>query len=175
MVEANDSARSPAQDEESAPLFDAVLAPHRSLSPRGFLILMSAVGLFAFAAGLGFFLAGAWPVVGFLGLDVLLVYVAFRINYRHGRIYENVTLTRRALTVERTNYWGETQTWRFQPYWLKVSMDDPPSHDSQLSLVSHGKRLIIGAFLTPDERLEVARALSAALAESRSAVHPAPP
>jgi uncharacterized membrane protein len=54
-------------------------------------------------------------------------------------------------------------------------MDDPPSHDSQLSLVSHGKRLIIGAFLTPDERLEVARALSAALAESRSAVHPAPP
>jgi uncharacterized membrane protein len=175
MVEANDSAQSPTQGEDAPPLFDAMLAPHRSLSPRGFLILMSAVCLFAFAAGLGFFLAGAWPVVGFLGLDVLLVYAAFRISYRHGRMYETVTLTRCALTIERINYWGETQTWRFQPYWLKVSMDDPPQHDSQLSLVSNGKKLIIGAFLTPDERLEVARALSAALAESRSAVHPTPP
>jgi len=175
MIEANDSGRCRAQGEESPPLFDAVLAPHRSLSPRGFLILMSAVSLFAFAAGLGFFLAGAWPVVGFLGLDVLLVYAAFRINYRHGRMYENVILTRSALTVERVNYWGETQTWRFQPYWLKVSMDDPPRRDSQLSLISHGKKLIIGAFLTPAERLEVARALSAALTESRSAIHPAPP
>lgn len=158
--------------EGDPPLFDAVLAPHRSLGPRGFLILMSAVCLFAFAAGLGFYLAGAWPVVGFLGLDVLLVYAAFRANYRHGRMFENVTLTRDELTVARTNYWGETETWRFQPYWLRVSMDDPPRHDSQLSLASHGKTLVIGAFLTPDERLEVARALTAALSENRTANHP---
>lgn len=157
---------------DGPPLFDAVLAPHRSLGPRGFLILMSAVCLFAFAAGLGFYLAGAWPVVGFLGLDVLLVYVAFRANYRHGRMFENVTLTRDELTVARTNYWGETETWRFQPYWLQISMDDPPRHGSQLALVSHGKKLVIGAFLTPEERLEIARALEAALAESRAADYP---
>lgn len=157
---------------EDPPLFDAVLAPHRSLGPRGFLILMSGVCLFAFAAGLGFYLVGAWPVVGFLGLDVLLIYFAFRANYRHGRMFESVTLTREELTVARTNYWGETETWRLQPYWLRVSMDDPPRHDSQLSLVSHGKKLVIGAFLTPEERLEVARALEAALAKSRALEDP---
>jgi uncharacterized membrane protein len=172
MSETDGNTAKAARDGEAPLLFDAVLAPHRSLGPRGFLILMSAVCAFAFAAGLGFYLVGAWPVVGFLGLDVLLIYGAFRLNYRHGRMYESLTLTPRALTVARTNYWGETETWRFQPYWLRVSMDDPPRHDSQLSLTSHGKKLVIGAFLTPDERLEVARALRAALADCGTADHP---
>ena len=122
----------------------------------------------AFAAGLGFFLVGAWPIVGFLGLDVLLIYVAFRINYRHGRMSETLILRTSELLVERTNHWGETQTWRFQPYWLQVMMDDPPRTTSQLTLRSHGKQLVIGSFLTPQERLEVADALRTALLRSRA-------
>jgi len=106
---------------------------------------------------------GAWPVTGFFGLDVLLIYLAFRINYRRARMFETVSLTPDALTVERVNHRGRRQTWRFQPYWLRVSMDDPPQHDSALILSSHGRSLVIGAFLSPEERLDFARALRHAL------------
>ena len=96
-------------------LFDAVLSPHRSLSPRGFALLMAAICAFSFAAGLGFFLAGAWPVVGFLGVDVALVYFAFRVNYRRARMYETLRLTHDGLVVERIDHWGGKSTWRFRP------------------------------------------------------------
>jgi uncharacterized membrane protein len=73
--------------------FHAVLTPYRSLRPAGFLVLMVALGAVSFVAGILFLVAGAWPVLGFFGLDVLLVYVAFRLNYRSGRLYETVNLT----------------------------------------------------------------------------------
>ena len=56
--------------------------PYRSLSPRGFAVVMAALGILAFTIGLGFFLMGAWPVIGFLGLEILVVWVAFKLNYR---------------------------------------------------------------------------------------------
>ncbi len=121
--------------------FDARLRPHRSLSPRGFLLLMIAAGAVAFLAGLACFLVGAWPVTGFLGLEVALVYLAFKINYRHGRMYETLRLTRGELTVARVNHRGVRKTWRFQPAWLQVLIDDPPGHGSQLVLRSHGTSL----------------------------------
>lgn len=154
-------------------LFDAVLSPHRSLSPRGFVVLMAAVCAVSFAAGLGFFLAGAWPVVGFLGLDVALVYLAFRINYRRARMFETVRLTHDDLVVERVSPWGQRSTWRFQPYWLQVSIDEPPEHDSPLTLRSHGRSLSIGHFLTADERADLARTLRRALRRLRCV--PSPP
>ena len=149
------------------PLFNAVLHPHRSLSPEGFVVLMIAVSLVCFSAGAAFVVMGAWPVLGFFGLDVLLIYVAFRVNYRWGRMYETVILTEDNLTIERVTPDGRINRWRFQPYWLRVSMDDPPYHDSALTITSHGKALVIGAFLTPEERLEVADALREALATLR--------
>lgn len=147
-------------------VFDAVLTPHRSLSPRGFFVLMTAIGTVSFIAGLAFFLIGAWPVVGFLGLDVLLVYIAFRANFRHARMYETVTLTRDDLVVQRVSPRGDAQRWRFQPAWLQVLMDDPPAHDSRLTLRSHGRSLCVGDFLTAEERADFARALRRALAQA---------
>ena len=152
---------------DPAPIFAATLEPHRSLSPRGFVVLMSAIAAVAFGAGLVFALVGAWPVFGFLGLDVLLIYVAFKASYRSGRMHETLRLTENALTVERVGPGRRRQSWRFQPYWLRVEMDDPPEHESQLTLASHGRRLVVGAFLAPKERLELAQALSDALARLR--------
>jgi len=150
-------------------VFDAILTPHRSLSKRGFCVLMTAVCAVSFVAGLGFFLMGAWPVVGFMGLDVLLIYGAFKLNFRSARMYETVTLTRDDLTVRRISPRGDAQTWRFQPAWLQVRIDDPPAHDSQLTLRSHGRSLAIGSFLTAQERGELAKALDGALAKARGA------
>jgi uncharacterized membrane protein len=154
-------------------LFDAILTPHRSLSPRGFALLMFGICAVSFTAGLAFFLMGAWPIVGFFGLDVLLIYIAFKINFRAARLYETVTLTRDTLTVERVSPRGDAQRWQFQPAWLKVFMDDPPEHDSQLTLRSHGRDLRIGTFLTAEERLELAQALRGALSKACTPVSPA--
>jgi uncharacterized membrane protein len=73
--------------------------------------------------------------------------------------------------VQRVFPTGQTRRWVFQPYWVRVQMDDPPRPESRLTLSSHGRSLAIGSFLTPEERLDVARALSAALAASRRPVH----
>ena len=148
-------------------LFDAILTPYRSLSPRGFAILMGTAGLIGFAFGAGFIALGAWPIFGFCGLEWLLFYVFFRLNYRAARLQERIRMTAQAVTVERKDPRGRVQSWSFQPYWLRVELDDPPAHESQLARASHGRRLTIGTFLSPVERQELARALRAALAGAR--------
>jgi uncharacterized membrane protein len=153
----------PPSPHEGPLYFDAVLRPHRSLGPRGFLILMICVCTLSFVGGMYFMIIGAWPIFGFMGLDVLGVYIAFRASYRSGRLFEAVQLSQSALSVQRVHPSGRIQTWLFEPYWVQVHMDDPPEHGSRLTLRSHGKDLTIGSFLTPEERLDVAKAIREAL------------
>src|SRR6188472_1056541 len=87
-------------------LFSAVLTPHRSLSVSGFLVVMAAIGGLCFAAGVTFLILGAWPVFGFFGLDVLLVYLAFRANYRAGTAYEEVFVRPSQLHVRKVSHKG---------------------------------------------------------------------
>jgi uncharacterized membrane protein len=155
--------------------FQAVLHPHRSLSPTGFAIVMTGVAVAGLGVGTIFLMAGAWPVFGFCGLEIVLLYLLFRLNYRDGRRHETVRLTDAGLTVHRVAPSGTVKTWRFQPFWLRVSMDEPPRHHSQITLSSHGRSLVIGAFLTPPERLELARSIRAALEAWRQAPPPCAP
>ncbi len=162
----------PASEPVSGPLgepllFDAVLTPYRSLSPRGFAILMGIAGVIGFGFGASFIALGAWPIFGFCGAEWLLFYIFFRLNYRAARLQERIRMTHEVVTIERRDPRGRVQSWRFQPYWLRVEMDDPPEHESQLCLTSHGKRLTIGRFLSPPERHELAQALRAALASAK--------
>lgn len=151
------------------PQFSAVLTPHRSLGPRGFLVFMAAISAISFGTGLMFYLMGAWPVMGFMGLDVLLVYIAFRINFRALRVYETVDLTDEALTVTRVAPSGHSQSWRFNPYWVRLSLDERIGRTSELSLASHGQKLVFGSFLTDPEREDFAAALKDALHAARTA------
>lgn len=144
--------------------FDATLSPHRSLPPQGFLILMTAIAGCGFLIGFAFFLAGAWPVAGFCGLEILLVYLAFRLNYRDSRRREHLRLTRPGgLEISRVAPDGGRRADRIEPTWLRVEIDDPPEPDSQLRLTSHGRAIVIGSFLAAAERLELADALRRAL------------
>ena len=77
-------------------LFSARVTPHRSLNRTGFLVLMTFVGAVSFVAGIAFCMMGAWPVLGFFGLDLLVIYWAFRINYRRALAYEDALLEARA-------------------------------------------------------------------------------
>src|ERR1700688_4252112 len=97
MVPMSESPEPPASPASAHVFFDAVLMPHRSLSPAGFWLLMALVSAVSFASGMYFALHGAWPVFGYFGLDALLLYLAFRASYRAARRYETVKLTEEAL------------------------------------------------------------------------------
>ena len=157
--------RHPAYD---AARFSAVLMPHRSLGPKGFMVLMGAVCLVNFGTGLLFYMIGAWPVVGFMGLDVALLYAAFRLNFRALRLYETVDLQQDELTVTRVAPSGDSQVWSFNPYWVRLSLEQRIGRPTQLSLASHGNRLVFASFLTDPEREDFALALSAALSSAKS-------
>src|SRR5260370_30028846 len=96
-------------------LFSAVLTPHRSLGAAGFLVLMSLLSALSFAAGLVFYLIGAWPFVGFLGLAVLLVYLAVRANYRAATAYEAATMTPSELPARKVSHRGATAARKLDP------------------------------------------------------------
>ncbi|NJO23524.1 MAG: DUF2244 domain-containing protein [Sphingomonadales bacterium] len=150
--------------------FRAVLMPHRSLGPNGFLILMIALGAMSFATGIVFLVAGAWPVLGFFGLDVLLVYIAFKLNYRAGRLYETVDLTPAKFSWTRVHPSGRQEQFDCNPYWARVNLREWPDGRTVLSIVAQGKELAFGRFLTDDERRDLASALREALLAARGGV-----
>jgi uncharacterized membrane protein len=159
----------PDNDAHSEPkIFSAILTPHRSLGPTGFLILMGCLGGASFATGVVFILLGAWPVLGFLGLDVLLVYLAFRINYRAAGAYEQVTVTASELTVRKVTPLGRVREWSANPLWVRLQQDVHEEFGvERLFLISRGQRLAIAGFLGPTEKASFAKALSQALFEAK--------
>jgi uncharacterized membrane protein len=155
-------------------IFSAVITPHRSLGSTGFLLLMLLVGGVSFAAGTLFFVLGAWPVVGFFGLDVLLIYWAFRVNYRAADAYEQVTVTPSELKVRRVTHRGKISEWTLNPLWARLDRETNADFGiQQLFLVSRGNKLSIGSFLGAHEKESFADALTAALGEAkRGPTHP---
>jgi len=147
--------------------FHAVLTPHRSLGPAGFIILMVLVGGVSFVAGMVFLIVGAWPVMGFLGLDVLLIYAAFKLNYRSGRLYETVDLTPASFTLTRVHPSGRLEQFDVNPYWARVRLREWPDGRTALSVISQDKELTFGRFLLDDERRDLACALKEALLAAR--------
>ena len=151
------------------PMFSAVLRPYRSLSSRGFAILMGAIFACTTAIGLAFWLMGAWPVVGFCGLDLLLIQFAFRMNYRAARAAEEIELTRHRLSVRRISPSGIATETGFNPYWARLEVDRHPEIGvTRVSIASHGDRLDVARFLGPREREGFAMELGAALARARA-------
>lgn len=151
-------------------LFRAVLTPHRSLSAEGFRILMIILGGIGFSTGTLFMALGAWPVLAFFGLAVLIVYIAFQINYRAGRLYETLDLTPASLVLTRVHPSGRQERFDCNPYWARVNLREWPDGRTALSIVSRGTELAFGAFLTDDERRDLASALRDALLSARGGV-----
>jgi uncharacterized membrane protein len=148
-----------------------VLHPHRSLSPYGFLILMTTISVVSFILGMTFLMMGAWPVMGFFGLDVALIYGAFKWNYRSGRIYETIALSPGILKLTRVHPSGRREEYDFNPYWTRVRCTtDRPDGRTSLRIAAQGKEILFGQFLTDDERREVADALTGALVTARGSL-----
>jgi uncharacterized membrane protein len=152
-------------------LFSARLTPHRSLSRTGFLVLMAFISAVSFAAGVAFLLMGAWPVLGFFGLDMLVIYWAFRVNFRRAAATEEISVTPLELRVRRVSHRGHVAEWVLNPLWVQL---DQKVHAEfgieRLYLVSRGRRVSIGSFLGADEKASFAKALMAALQTAKRGI-----
>jgi uncharacterized membrane protein len=154
--------------QENLPLFSARLKPHRSLSPRNFRLLMAIFACASFLWSLPFFLLGAWPIVGFMGIDVAIFYLAFRANFRAARAYEDLEVTFFELMLAKVSARGQRAEWHFNPMFVRLEQDRHEEFGTQrLALVSRGKAVEFAAFLGPQAKSDLATHLSQALAEAR--------
>ena len=155
-------------DPPGGPLyFDAVLSPNRSLPSAGFTVLMATLIGVSFLCGILFFLIGAWPVPFFFGVDVLLVWLAFRISYRDGRQREIIRVARDRILVHRRHPSGAVRHYQMPTGWTRAAVAHPGEHSAQFSQIAHGRALVLGEFLSPPERETLAEAVESALSRAR--------
>ncbi|WGD52696.1 DUF2244 domain-containing protein [Bradyrhizobium sp. CB1650] len=154
--------------ESEVPIFSALLTPHRSLNRTGFLAVMLFLSVVSFATGIVFLMMGAWPVFGFFGLDVLVIWWAFKVNFRAARATEEIVVTPSELRVRRVSHRGDVAEWVFNPLWVRLDQDVDEEYGLEhLYLISRGRCLSIGGFLGPEEKTSFAKALVQALNAAR--------
>lgn len=145
--------------------WQAVLTPHRSLSRQAFILVMSFIAGANLALGTVFFAIGAWPVVGFLGLDVLAIWWAFRANFASAERAERIVVTADEVILERRSAKRPPEVLRFVRRWLRVHLEEDTEREliGDLILSSGGVDTVIGSFLPPEERKAFARQFRRAL------------
>jgi uncharacterized membrane protein len=153
---------------QAKPLFAATLTPHRSLSPRGKRVVIGLVAALALVPGIIFYLAGAWPVVGFMGLDVIAIWIALTVSMRGGKAYEVVTLWPGALELKKVDAKGAEDVLSFSPFNVRFVIDrDFNERVTGLWLREHERKITIGAFLSPDDKQSFSKAFGTALKKAR--------
>ena len=159
---------SQADDPAETVLFSRRLQPHRSLSQNQFRTLLACVGAASLVATMPFVIMGAWPVAGFMGLDVLLVYLAFKASFRSARAYEDVSITVLDLLLAKVSAKGRRAEWHFNPSWVRLERQEHVEFGVQrLELVTRGRRVEVASFLGPDAKERLAEDLGRALADAR--------
>lgn len=149
-------------------LFEAVITPHLSLRPMGAIVVVAALAMINLISASAFWLMGAWPVAGFLGLDVVAVGIAFALCHRNARRREEVVLTRAELLIRDVPARGPVRETRLNPYWARLRRQMIADEGVvALDITSHGQSLRIAADLSAPERAEFADALDRALRQAR--------
>lgn len=153
--------------------FEEYIFPQRSLGQTGFRILMGIIVTLSFFIGIMFYSMGAWPVSGFFGLDVLLIYWAFKIQYQQAKAVEIIRLSGDTLTISRIDHKGVREDHNFNSYWVNLYMSRPanvPVHVGETfpEARSHGKGTYFGTHLNQEMRKELLMSLSKALADCKN-------
>lgn len=149
--------------------FRAELVPHRSLSPKGFTIIMVLVAILSFVGGAVFFYIGAWPVIGFIGLDVALIYWAFQLSFRDSERREIVEVGDRDVTVTRMTPGRQDERLAFQRTWLRIELEEDSEREliGALRLKEGDRSCEVGSFLSPQDRKQFCKALEKAVINVR--------
>jgi len=140
-------------------VFSAELRPNSSATKRAIKWLAIAICAVMVPVALIFGLVGAWPVFGFMGLELVALVLLLHFNHRRSGVVERIAVTERQLHLERVNHWGRREAWSFPRHWARVQLIGADAPNSRLEVRSHGHAVPLGAFLTSDERREVADAL----------------
>ena len=148
--------------------FYRVIRPNQSLDDRTFFWVIGGFGLASFGLGIGFTILGAWPVFGFFGIDILLIFIAIRRNYRSGEKYETLHLSRTLLQVEQISSKGNRVATCFNPYWVIIEFHQGSRTRDSLCLRSHGEALEIASFLSADRKKELANQLHSEIKKLKS-------
>jgi uncharacterized membrane protein len=152
------------------PIFEATLTPYRSLSTRGSLWLVILIAAIWGVMSLSFLAMGAWPVLGFFGIDIALFGWLIWLNVRDARRKETVSVSRTLLEVKRFCPKGlRRELHRFNPFGTRLTVDRHEEFGvTKLSLIARGKpEITVGQFLNPDDKESFAKALNLALAKAR--------
>jgi uncharacterized membrane protein len=155
-------------DSANEPVFAAELFPYRSLGRKGFKVLLLLTGAVCGMYGMFFVATGAWPIGFFFGLDFLLLYGAFWLNYRSGRAREEISLSRTRLEVRKVAPSGRMTEYLFNPFWARFRV---ARHEeigiTDMKVTGEGRTTEVGSFLNPDDRETFASAFSGALTKIR--------
>ena len=151
--------------ETKAETLHITLYPHRSLSRFGLRLVLGAVVASNLVVASFFWSYRVWPVFGFMGFDVVLVFLAFWLNNRSADTREQILIEGDEVTLIRTSRRGESRR-RFNRRWMRVEleMDEARELVGRLYLISHGKRSEVASFLGAEEREALARRLRRACA-----------
>jgi uncharacterized membrane protein len=150
---------------------DAVLEPPRSLSTRGLNRVMMILGGLSLVSSIGFLLAGAWPVVGFLGLEILALWLVFQWSFRAQTARTYVRVTADAVDVRKVDGWGRERRASLAAHFARVEFDRTASGPNALRLATSRHAYPLGEFLTPRERESFARRLMQAISDARRERH----
>lgn len=148
----------------SEPVFNAVLTPYRSLGRTGLVILVAITLAMTVFNVIFFLIADALPVAMFFGIDILLLYGAFYLNYRAARAREEVLVSRTELEIRQVAPSGRARVSRYNPFWAKFHVDRHQEFGiTGMAVTGEGRRTAFGSFLNPDDRESFARAFTSAL------------
>lgn len=150
--------------KEQKPQFCAVLTPHRALDQKGVYVVMIITCILAAIPGVVFFLMGAWPIIGFLGLDVALLFWALSKSRQEVNSFEEITLYTDKLDIRSVSPKGRVTRHQFNPFWIKIEvLRDFEDRVTDIVLKSKERTIKVGAFLNPEDKKSFAFALSCAL------------
>ncbi|PZM08451.1 DUF2244 domain-containing protein [Rhizobium tubonense] len=151
--------------QSEKPVFAAELFPHRSLGRKGFKVMLALAGVVCLFYGGLFMEKGAWPIGIFFGFDFLLLYGAFWLNYRSGRVREEVTVSRTDVSVRKFSPSGRMVEHRFNPFWARFQVLRRKGVGIwSMRIQGEGRKTEIGSFLNPEDRESFAKAFTGALA-----------
>lgn len=146
-----------------------LLAPHRSLSPRGFVwFIGTTAALFYLPLLTQLGRTALWALLPFLVAAVAAIWAALRRSYRTET--EELTLSAQEIRITRHRPGRQDQVWSANPYWVRPALHPTggPVPD-YLTLTGNGRTVELGAFLTRQERRDLFAMLSARLAALRAA------
>lgn len=125
---------------------------NNSLSSGSRLLVLGSLAAVVLAISVGFALSGAWLILPFAGLDLLVVGMAFRYMEQQAGDYECMTMHDDQVVIERRER-GSVRIFEFNRRWAQLIISEPRGMErGRLALRSHGKEVEFGMFLT-DEQL----------------------